>query len=106
MDYMTTLDLKDAYLSVPVQKDSQTLVQFLRRNTCFVFQGLCFGLNTAPRVYAKLLKPVAARLRNRGVRMIFCLDVFLILGSPLQQNILVSWRDRGTPLRLLHSLKT
>jgi len=99
MDYMTTLDLKDAYLSVPVQKGSETLVQFLRTNTCFVFQGLWFGLNTAPRVYAKLLKPVAERLRNRGVRMIFCLDVFLILGSPLQE-------DRGTPLPLLHSWKT
>ena len=36
-DYMTTLYLKDAYLSIPVHKDSQKFLQFLWRNTCFVF---------------------------------------------------------------------
>ena len=84
-DFMTTLDLKDAYLSVPVHKDSQKLLQFLWRNKCYAFQGLCFGLNTAPRVFTKLLKPVAAYLRKRGVRMILYLDDFLILGSSYQE---------------------
>ena len=78
---MTTLDLKDAYLSVPVHKDSQKYLQFLWRNKCYTFQGLCFGLNTAPRIFTKLLKPVAAFLRKRGVCMILYLDDFLILGS-------------------------
>ena len=84
-DYMTTLDLKDAYLSVPVHKDSQKFLQFLWRNKCYAFQGLCFGLNTAPRIFTKLLKPVAAFLRKRGVRMILYLDDFLILGSTYQE---------------------
>ena len=84
-DYMTTLDLEDAYLSVPVHKDSQKYLQFLWRNKCYAFQGLCFGLNTAPRVFTKLLKPVAAFLSKRGVRMILYLDDFLILGSTYQE---------------------
>ena len=84
-DYMTTLDLKDAYLSVPVHKDSQKVLQFLWRDKCYAFQGLCFGLNTAPRIFTKLLKPVAAFLRKRGVRMILYLDDFLILGSTYQE---------------------
>ena len=84
-DYMTTLDLKDAYLSVPVHKDSQKFLQFLWRNKCYAFQGLCFGLNTAPRIFTKLLKPVAAFLRKQGVRMILYLDDFLILGSTYQE---------------------
>ena len=82
---MTTLDLKDAYLSVPVHKDSQKFLQFLWRDKCYAFQGLCFGLNTAPRIFTKLLKPVAAFLRQRGVRMILYLDDFLILGSTYQE---------------------
>ena len=82
---MTTLDLKDAYLSVPVHKDSQKFLQFLWRDKCYAFQGLCFGLNTAPRIFTKLLKPVAAFLRKRGVRMILYLDDFLILGSTYQE---------------------
>ena len=84
-DYMTTLDLKDAYLSVSVHRDSQKFLQFLWRNKCYAFQGLCFGLNTAPRIFTKLLKPVAAFLRKRGVRMILYLDDFLILGSAYQE---------------------
>ena len=84
-DYMTTLDLKDAYLSVPIHRDSQKFLQFLWRNKCYAFQGLCFGLNTAPRVFTKLLKPIAAYLRKRGVRMILYLDDFLILGSSYQE---------------------
>ena len=84
-DYMTTLDLKDAYLSVPVHKDSQKFLQFLWRNKCYTFQGLCFDLNTAPRIFTKLLKPVAAFLCKRGVRMILYLDDFLILASTYQE---------------------
>ena len=36
-DYMTTLDLKDSYLSVPVHKDSQKFLQVLWRNKCYAF---------------------------------------------------------------------
>ena len=39
----------------------------------------------ALRVFTKLLKPVAAFLRKRGVRMILYLDDFLILGSTYQE---------------------
>ena len=84
-DYMTTLYLKDAYLSVPIHRDSQKFLQFLWRNKCYAFQGLCFGLNTAPRVFTKLLKPIAAYLCKRDVRMILYLDDFLILGSSYQE---------------------
>ena len=82
---MTTLDLKDAYVSVPIHRDSHKFLQFLWRNKCYAFQGLCFGRNTGPRVFTKLLKPIAAYLRNQGVRMILYLDDFLILGSSYQE---------------------
>ena len=80
---MTTLDLKDTYLSVPVHRDSQKFLQFLWRNKCYAFQGLCFGLNTAPRIFTKLLSsississqtgcsydPLSGRLSNLGVNL-------------------------------------
>ena len=43
-----------------------------------------FGLNTAPKIFTKILKPVAAFLRKRGVRMILYLDDFIILGLTYQ----------------------
>ena len=74
---MTSLDLKDAYLSVPVHKDSQKLLHFFWRDKFCPFQGLCFGLIPLQGFFTKLLKPVAAHLRKRGVLMILDLDVFL-----------------------------
>ena len=38
-----------------------------------------FGLSSAPRVLTKLLRPVAAWLRSRGVRMIVYLDDILLM---------------------------
>ena len=92
-DYMTTLDLKDAYLSVPVHKDSQKFLHFLWRDKFYAFQGLCFGLNSTPRVFCfftKLLKPAAAHLRKRGVRMILDLDAFFIVGSSYQEDTAIA----------------
>ena len=37
-----------------------------------------FGLNVAPRVFTKLMKPVIAWLRGQGVRMIIFLDDILL----------------------------
>ena len=42
-------------------------------------------LNTAPKIFTKLLKLLAAFLRKSGVRMILYLDDFLILGSTYQE---------------------
>ena len=85
-DFMTCIDLKDAYLSVHVHKSSLKYLCFQWRNKCYAFQGLPFGLNTAPRVFTKLLKPVAAYLRKRGIRIIVYLDDFLILGSSIEES--------------------
>ena len=85
-DFMTCIDLKDAYLSVHVHRSSQKYLCFQWRNRCYAFQGLPFGLNTAPRVFTKLIKPIAAYLRKRGIQIIVCLDDFLILGSSIEES--------------------
>ena len=51
-DWLLKLDLKDAYLAVPVH---QARREFLK-----------FGLSNAPYVYTKLLKPVVSTLRKLG----------------------------------------
>ena len=85
-DFMTSIDLKDAYLSVHVHKSSQKYLCFQWRNRCYAFLGLLFGLNTAPRVFTRLLKPVAAYVRKRGIRIIVYLDDFLTLGSSIEDS--------------------
>ena len=96
---MTYIDLKDAYLSVHVHKSSQTYLCFQWRNRCHAFLGLPFGLNTAPRVFTKLLKPIAAYLRKRGIRINVYLHDFLILGSSIEES---KANTRPSPVARFH----
>lgn len=85
-DFLTCIDLNDAYLSVHVHESPRKYLCFQWRDETFAFLSLAFGLNTAPRVFTELLKPVAAYLRKIGIRLIIYLDNFLILGSSLEES--------------------
>ena len=77
---------KDAYLSVAVHPDYQKYLRFVWKNQAFQFKALPFSLNIAPRVFKKLLKPVVAFLRKRGVRLVIYLDDILIIGSNVKET--------------------
>ena len=77
--YMASLDLQDAYYSVPVHPSSQKFLKFFCKGQLFSFTCLPMGLATAPRVFTKLLKPVFAKLRQMGhLSSIYIDDVFLL----------------------------
>ena len=80
-DYLVKIDLKDAYLTVLIWKDHQKYLRFLWKGTLHEFACLPFGLATAPRVFTKLMKPVVAALRQRGIRLIIYLDDILIMAE-------------------------
>ena len=66
---------------MPIWKDHQKYLQFLWKGTLHEFAFLPFGLATAPRVFTKLMKPVVAALRQRGIRLIIYLDDILIMAE-------------------------
>ena len=47
----------------------------------YQYNALPFGLATAPRVFTKLLKPVLAHLRAKGLRLVAYLDDILLIGK-------------------------
>ena len=53
----------------------------------FIFLGLPFGLSSAPRIFTKLLKPVATFLRKQGYRIIIHLDGFPLLASSKEEAL-------------------
>ena len=61
--YMASLDLKDAYFSVPIALEQQRYLKFLWRGVLYQFQCLPMGLTSSPRLFTKLLKPVFGHLR-------------------------------------------
>ena len=83
-DYMINLDLTDAYLTVPMHPDSRKFLRFLLGNKTYEFTAMPFGLNVAPRLFTKIMKPVVASLRSQGVRLIIYLDDILIIASSIE----------------------
>ena len=80
-DFLTKIDLKDAYLTVPIWKQHQKFLRFIWQDTLGEFACLPFGLGSAPRVFTKLLKPVVAQLRKMGIRLLIYLDDILIMSE-------------------------
>ena len=78
---MCKLDLKDAYLSVPIAQCHRKYLKFAWQGTVYQYNVLPFGLATAPRAFTKLMKPALAHLRSKGVRLIAYLDDLLIIGK-------------------------
>lgn len=80
--YMASVDLKDAYYSVPVYNCFRKFLRFRWKNELFQFTCLPMGITSAPRVFTKLLKPLFAYLRKQGVDcMGYIDDSFLLANS-------------------------
>ena len=64
---LASVDLKDAYFTIPIALVHQKFLRFLWRNKIIVvIYLLVFGLSSAPRIFTKVMKPVIATLRNIG----------------------------------------
>ena len=62
------VDLKDAYYSVPIDQDQRNYLCFKLGEKTFQFTCLPFGLTSAPWVFTKTLKSIAA------LRRVFYID--------------------------------
>ncbi|XP_053309715.1 uncharacterized protein LOC128471763 [Spea bombifrons] len=91
-DWLTKIDLQDAYLTVPIHVPHQRFLQFQWKNVKYQFTCLPFGLTSAPWCFTKLMKPVISLLRSRGIRLIIYLDDILIMSqSEHQGRIHTQW---------------
>lgn len=78
--FMATIDLKDAYFLINVHPNSRKYLRFQWNGQLYEFNVLPFGLNTAPYVFTKILKPVAKFLRSKGYLSTFYLDDLFLVG--------------------------
>ena len=85
-DWLTRIDLKDAYFSLSIHPDHRRLLRFMWRKQAYEFSCLPFGLSSAPRVFTKLLRPVVRYLRERGVRCVIYLDDILIMNASKEDS--------------------
>ena len=97
---MASIDLKEAYLQVPVHPESCPFLRFVSKGHVFQFKSLCFGLSTAPQVFSRVMAPVSAILHAMGIRMCRYLDDWLVQSSSRESLL----RDLQTVLGLCHEL--
>ncbi|XP_040196517.1 uncharacterized protein LOC120929266 [Rana temporaria] len=87
--FMVSLDLRDAYLHVPIAEGSQEFLRLaIDLGTSVVhlqFQALPFGLSSSPRVFTKVLAEPIAFLRLQGVGIIAYLDDLLLFAASPEQ---------------------
>lgn len=79
--FMCKLDIKDAYYSVPIAEEDQKLLKFMYDGLLYQFLGLPNGYTKGPRKFTKLLKPVLAALRKRGITLAAYLDDIIIIAK-------------------------
>ena len=84
-NWLTKIDLKDAYFTIPICESHRKYLRFRAGRRAFQFTCLPFGLSSAPWIFTKTLRPVAAKLRELGVRLVTYLDDnFVIANTPEQ----------------------
>ena len=87
-DWMVSLDLKDAYLQVPMHPESHKFLRFMVGGKVYQLKVLCFGLSTVPQVFTRVMAPVSTILHRMGVQLRRYLDDWLLQASSREQILL------------------
>ncbi|XP_070529823.1 uncharacterized protein [Cardiocondyla obscurior] len=78
-DYLASIDLKDAYLTILIHEAYRKYLRFRFQGHLYQFRALPFGLASAPYLFSRILKPVLYSLRKEGLFSVAYLDDFLLI---------------------------
>ena len=102
--YMASVDIKDAYYTVPIATEHQKFLKFRWRDKLYQYTCLPNGLASAPRIFTKLLKPVFNILRQKGYLSSSYIDDCYLQGATygechdnVQETVMLL-RDLGFPI--------
>ena len=98
--FMASVDLKDAYYSIPISVEDHNFLKFEWQGNYFRFTCLPNGLASAPRLFTKVFKPIYAHLRSLGHFCMGHIDDSFLMGytfASCEDNI---WETTNTFLNL------
>ena len=72
-DWVTLIDLKDAYFHLPIKLAFRKFLRFTVREEVFQFKALPFGLTSAPREFTRVTATLASIVHHRGINLHLCL---------------------------------
>ena len=68
-EWVSSIDLSDTYLHIPIHPNSRKYLRFCYKSQVFQFTSLPFGLATAPQVFTMIVKEVKLMALSRGLRI-------------------------------------
>lgn len=98
--FMANLDLKDAYHLININPVSRKYLRFEFCGKLYEFNVLPFGLNKAPYIFTKIMKPIIKLLRTCGYLSTVYLDDIFLLGQTKSECL----ENINTTKKLLTSL--
>ena len=108
-ELVTSIDLTDAYLHIPIHPQSQKYLQFYHKGISYQFTSLPFGLATVPLIFTSIVKEVRLLALQQGIRIHQYLDDWLIRAPSKEechkqtQKLLSLIRDLGFLVNLKKS---
>ena len=87
-DFMASIDLADAFFSVPIHESCKKFLCFEFNNQRYCFNVLPFGMSSSPRIFSKVLRPVIIYLRSQGIKILSYLDDIFLCASSRETLIL------------------
>ena len=91
--WMASVDLKDAFFTIPIHSDYQKFFKFIHKRIPYKFSSMPNGYSDAMRVFTKVLKPAFSYLREIGYLSVVYVDDSYLQGETFEeclQNITVS----------------
>lgn len=83
--FLATIDIKDAYFTIPIEESYRKYLRFLHHKILYEFTCLPFGFSIAPYCFTKTVRPVVKYMRKNGVICVNYLDDFFLLGETQEE---------------------
>ena len=96
-EWVSSIDLLDAYLHIPIHPNSRKYLKFYHRSQVFQFTSLLFWLATASWVFTMIVKEVKLMALTRGIRLHQYLNDWLIRAQSQEE----AHSDIGGPFSVL-----
>lgn len=80
-DWAVSIDLKDAYLHIPIHPGSRRFLGFHFMGKFYQYQVLPFGLKDSPWVFTRVVATLVGHLRRLGLRIFYYLDDWLLVAG-------------------------
>ncbi|XP_071951900.1 uncharacterized protein [Antedon mediterranea] len=79
--FFASLDLKDAYYSIPIHQSFRKYLRFLWKGEKWQFKALPNGLTSGPRIFTKILKVPMSIIRSIGHEIVAYIDDTLVIAE-------------------------